>query len=108
MGQEPNVTGPVEKEELDEGAFESNLLANHHEKCHRRKRNYIHDVVRDQECEDIDHGNTARIVAARVGAVELGVRVKLEPGVEEVGEEIEHQPSVAVRTDELSFSNLNH
>ena len=40
--------------------------------------------------EDEDYVESARIVAARVFAVEFGVCAYLEPRVDEVEEEIEH------------------
>ena len=49
MEQEPDVTAPVEEEELDERAFESDLLTNHQEKQHRHKWNSIDDKVGEPE-----------------------------------------------------------
>ena len=108
VGQESDVTAPVEEEELDEPALESDLLTNHQEKQHRHKWNPVYDKVRHPENEDVDHADSARIVAARVSAVELGVCAHLEPGVDEVEEEVEHHVSVARHTDELGFANFDY
>ena len=115
MEQEPDVTAPVEEEELDERAFESDLLTNHQEKQHRHKWNSIDDKVGEpEEGDDQNIYRAANAVGSTIvrgagaidGAIEWGICSKLDPWLETVEEEVEHHISVASCTHEFSCSNF--